>query len=270
MVKELLVSPDTPFGVDLLLPKVGGGARATNHDYTGGKLDELLDVIIDEKVKLFICAVGVPPRWAVDKLHAAGVVCMNMIGAPGHVQKALDVGMDIICAQGTEAGGHTGDVATLPLIPVCADLLRGKVNFFGKRVPLVAAGGIFDGRGLGAAMCLGAQGVWVGTRFVASEEAAASAVHKKHVVNAGVADTVRSIIFTGRPCRVLNTPYVRSWEEERPEEIKALTSKGLVPFAKDVEGQGQDIRRTCCSNGAGHRWHHRGPLCAGNHPKHDG
>jgi len=132
-------------------------------------LGELLDIIIEEKVKLFICAVGVPPKWAVDKLHAGGVVCMNMVGTPGHVRKALEVGMDIMCAQGTEAGGHTGEIATLPLIPLCADAAKDKVNFFGKPVPIVAAGGLFDGRGLAASFCLGASGVWLGTRFIASE-----------------------------------------------------------------------------------------------------
>jgi NAD(P)H-dependent flavin oxidoreductase YrpB (nitropropane dioxygenase family) len=81
-IKEHLHDKNAPFGVDLLLPQVGGNARKTNYDYTGGKLEELIDIIIEEKAKLFVAAVGVPPKWAVDKLHKAGILCMNMIGAP--------------------------------------------------------------------------------------------------------------------------------------------------------------------------------------------
>lgn len=84
------------------------------------------------------------------------------------------MGVDVICAQGTEAGGHTGDVATMPLIPQCVDLCRGHVSpLHGTPVAVVGAGGIYDGRGMAAAMMLGAQAVWVGTRFVATEEASA-------------------------------------------------------------------------------------------------
>jgi len=172
LVKERL-EPGKPFGVDFLLPRVGGNARKTN-------LAELIDILIEDEVPLFICAVGVPPTWAVEKLHAAGIVCMNMVGLPKHADHALDVGMDIICAQGTEAGGHTGEVATFPLIPMVVDKCKGRMNFFGKPVAVVAAGGVFDGRGLAASLCLGASGVWVGTRFIASTEASASEQHKKN------------------------------------------------------------------------------------------
>merc|ERR1712178_297248 len=122
-----LEDKSAPFGVDLLLPQVGDGARKTNKDYTGGTLPELIDIIIEEKAALFICAVGVPPKWAVDKLHAAGIPIMNMIGAVKHAAKAIEAGCDIICAQGGEGGGHTGDVATSILIPRVVDLCRGKI-----------------------------------------------------------------------------------------------------------------------------------------------
>jgi len=232
LTKEQLL-PGKPFGVDILLPKVGGGARKTNKDYTGGTLPELIDIIIEEGVKLFISAVGVPDKWVVDKLHAAGIVCANMVGAPQHVPKALDVGIDLIIAQGTEAGGHTGDIATLPLIPQCVDLVKGKTNYFGSPVLVVAAGGIYDGRGLSAALCLGAVGAWVGTRFIACEEANSSMVHKKRVVAAKSSDTLRTLVFTGRPCRVMKTDYVNSWES-RPEEIRTLTQAGKVPWMEEV------------------------------------
>merc|ERR1719235_2003520 len=91
MLKDELVDKNAPFGVDLLIPQVGGSARKTNKDYTGGHLPELIDIIIEGGAKLFICAVGVPPKWLVEKLHAGGVAVMNMVGAVKHVQKALDV-----------------------------------------------------------------------------------------------------------------------------------------------------------------------------------
>lgn len=88
-LKGFLNDKNAPFGVDLLLPAVGGNARKTNYDYTKGQLPDLIDIIIEQKAKLFVSAVGVPPRWVVEKLHAAGIPVMNMIGAPKHVQKVI-------------------------------------------------------------------------------------------------------------------------------------------------------------------------------------
>mmetsp|Transcript_73691 Transcript_73691/g.229880 ORF Transcript_73691/g.229880 Transcript_73691/m.229880 type:complete len:353 (-) Transcript_73691:154-1212(-) len=240
------LQPGKKFGVDLLLPQVGGEARKTNHDYTHGHLDKLLDVIIEEKVGLFVAAVGVPPKWAVDKLHAAGIPVMNMIGAPKHVQYAIDAGCDLICAQGGEGGGHTGDVATSILIPKVVDLCRGKTSqLTGGPVLVVAAGGIFDGRGLASALSMGAGAVWVGTRFVASEEAGAPPRHKQATVKAGYHDTIRTIIFTGRPMRVIKNDYIMGWEEKRANEIKELTSKGVLPVYHDMsEKKKQGIEMT--------------------------
>lgn len=226
------LKPGMPFGVDLLIPQIGGGARKTNKDYTKGNVEIMCDMIIEEKASLFVCAVGVPPVWMVDRLHAAGIPVMNMVGAPHHVQKALDVGCDIICAQGTEAGGHTGDIGTMALIPQCVDLCRGRRNFLGKPVMVVAAGGVFDGRGLAASLSLGAAGVWVGTRFIATEEAG-SRIHKGNVLKARSTDMVRTELFTGRPCRIMRTDYFTEWEQ-KPEEMKAKLSQGVVPFVEDI------------------------------------
>lgn len=86
-MKSYLNDKNAPFGVDLLLPQVGGSARKTNKDYTGGTLPQLIDIIIESGAKLFVSAVGIPPKWAVDKLHGNGILCMNMIGAPKHAAK---------------------------------------------------------------------------------------------------------------------------------------------------------------------------------------
>jgi len=233
-LKAGLVDKSLPFGVDLLLPKVGDGARKTNTDYTKGQLPALLDVVIESGAKLFVSAVGVPPKWAVDKLHAAGILVMNMIGSPKHVPKALEAGVDMICAQGGEGGGHTGEVATSILIPAVADLVKGRRSpLHNGPVHVVAAGGICDGRGLAMALSLGASAVWVGTRFVASEEGDAPSKHKEAVVTASHHDTVRTLIFSGRPMRVKKNPYIMDWEENRTEEMKKCLVSGHLPYTAD-------------------------------------
>jgi NAD(P)H-dependent flavin oxidoreductase YrpB (nitropropane dioxygenase family) len=234
MLKSDLQDPNAPFGVDLLLPQVGGNARKTNKDYTRGSLPQLIDIIIEEKAALFICAVGVPPKWVVDKLHAAGIPVMNMIGAVKHAAKALEVGVDIIGAQGGEGGGHTGDIATSILLPKVVDACRGhKSVITGEDVLVVGAGGIFDGRGLAMALASGCSGVWVGTRFIASEEAGAGPLHKRKVLSASYEDTVRTIIYSGRPMRVFKTPYTLDFMENRRDEITEMQNKGMPAWMKD-------------------------------------
>jgi len=230
--KELL-NPGKGFGVDLALPQVGGDARKTNYDYTHGALPELIDITIEEGASLFVSAIGLPPKWAIDKLHAAGIPVMNMIGAPHHAVKAVEAGIDIVCAQGTEAGGHTGPIATMALVPQVVDVVRGKKNYFGSDVLVVAAGGIFDGRGLAAALALGAAGAWVGTRFIGSEESSASPMHRKNLLKARSVDTTTTIVYTGRPARVMRTPYLKNWEDRNDEVVK-LTSEGKIPYKLDV------------------------------------
>ena len=235
-LKAALASPHLSFGVDLALPQVGGGARPTNHDYTHGQLDALVDVIIDEGARLFVSAVGVPPRRVVERLHAGGVVVMNMVGAPRHAEKAFDVGCDIVCAQGGEGGGHTGEIPNSILVPACVDVARRyrPAMLAGREGMVVAAGGIYDGRGLASSLVQGAVGVWVGTRFVASEEAGCSRMHKEAVVSAGFGDTLRTLVVSGRPLRVRRNDYIDGWEA-RPEEIKGLTEKGRVPMMQDMD-----------------------------------
>merc|ERR1712093_302375 len=235
-LKDGLKDKNAPFGIDLLLPKVGDGARKTNKDYTEGKLPELIDIIIDSGAALFVSAVGVPPRWAVDKLHKAGIPVMNMIGAPKHVKYALQAGCDIICAQGGEGGGHTGDVATSLLIPKVVDLCRGhKAPLTGGPVMLIAAGGIYDGRGLAMSLALGASAVWVGTRFICATEAGAPPHHQKAVMSANYTDTLRTLVFTGRPLRVKKNAYIKEWETSRRDEQQQLLQQGVVPVQKDID-----------------------------------
>jgi len=239
-LKSNLKDKNLPFGVDLALPQVGGSARKTNHDYTHGQLDELIEVTIKNGAKLFVSAVGVPPARTIKRLHEAGILIMNMVGAPKHAIKALEAGVDIVCAQGGEGGGHTGEIANSILIPAVVDVARKYISpITGKPAMVVAAGGIYNGRSLASSLMQGAQGVWVGTRFVASTEAGCSEMHKKEVVSAEFTDTGRTLVISGRPLRMKYNDYIKEWES-RPEDIKKLTSAGIVPLAKDMD-DGKDV-----------------------------
>ena len=235
-LKKDLIDPNAPYGVDLLIPKIGGGARKTNYDYTKGKLDELIDVIIESKgCKLFVSAVGVPPKYIVDKLHKHKILVMNMVGHPKHVPKALKVGVDIICAQGAEAGGHTGTIPTSILLPKCVDLCRNaRMTLYPQyTVPVVGAGGIYDGRGLAMALSYGCDAVWIGTRFVATHEAGASLGHKQAICKATYEDAQKTLVYSGRPLRTLKNEYTTEWETNRRAEMRMLLNKGVVP--RDVD-----------------------------------
>jgi NAD(P)H-dependent flavin oxidoreductase YrpB (nitropropane dioxygenase family) len=231
--------------VDLLIPQVGGDARKTNYDYQKGKLPELLDIIIEEKTAVFVTAIGVPPAWVVEKLHKAGIPVMNIIGHPKHVAKALAVGIDLICAQAGEGGGHTGDIPASILIPAVVDAVKGhKSPLTGGPVYVLGAGAVYDGRGLAANLAWGAQAVWVGTRFVAAVEAGAPKGHKEAILKAGHEDFVRTTIYTGRPLRVIRNAYVDDWMTNRTAEIKELTSKGIIPYDKDLEDHPENRLRS--------------------------
>ncbi|KAF1824313.1 2-nitropropane dioxygenase [Dissoconium aciculare CBS 342.82] len=234
-IKQNLRDPKLPFGVDLALPQVGGSARKTNHDYTHGQLDELISVVIEEGAKLFVSAVGIPPAHVIKRLHEAGILVMNMVGHPKHAHKAFKAGVDIVCAQGGEGGGHTGDIATSILIPECVDVAQQyKSPLTGKPGMVVAAGGIYNGRSLAAMLSFGAVGAWVGTRFVAAEEAGCSKLHKEAVVAATFEETQRTLVISGRPLRVRVNDYIKEWEK-RPEEIKRLCDQGIVPMQHDMD-----------------------------------
>jgi NAD(P)H-dependent flavin oxidoreductase YrpB (nitropropane dioxygenase family) len=223
------------------LPQVGGSARKTNHDYTHGQLDDLITVTINAGAKIFISAVGVPPAHVIKRLHEAGIYVMNMVGAPKHAEKALKAGVDIVCAQGGEGGGHTGDIANSILIPAVCDVAKKyKSPLTGEPALVVAAGGINDGRSLASSLMQGAVGVWVGTRFVASTEAGCSQQHKEGVVSADFTDTLRTLVVSGRPLRVKANDYIKKWEAQ-PAKIKELTDKGVVPMMADIENDVEDV-----------------------------
>lgn len=133
-------------------------------------------------------------------------------------------------------GGHTGDIPISLLLPACVAAVKGKKSpLTGKPIQVIAAGGIYNGQGLASALAYGASAVWVGTRFVCAEEAGASRAHQQAVITAGHNDTVRSLIFTGRPLRIRKTDFVMDWENNRQEEMQKLLAAGKLPVGMDSE-----------------------------------
>jgi nitronate monooxygenase len=168
-----------------------------------------LEVCLEEGVPVVSFFWGDPSPF-LGRVHEAGAVAMLTVGSADDARIAVDQGVDILVAQGWEAGGHViGSVATLPLVPSVVDAAGGK--------PVVAAGGVADGRGLAAVLALGAAGAWVGTRFVASEEALAHAEYKERVVRARATDTVHTTLFNvgwdNAPHRVLRNSTIAAWED---------------------------------------------------------
>jgi enoyl-[acyl-carrier protein] reductase II len=187
---------DKPFGVDLLTA-------------SPGDLVAQVQAVIDHGSRVFVAGLGVP-RDAIDLCHANNVLVVNMCGKVRHAVAAVEAGCDLVVAQGTEAGGHTGQVATMALVPQVVDAV-------GDRVPVVAAGGLFDGRGLAAALSLGADGVWLGTRFIATPEARATPGYKDALLRTFEDGTTVSRGYTGKTCRVVANSYTQYWEQHADE-----------------------------------------------------
>jgi enoyl-[acyl-carrier protein] reductase II len=206
-VKDLT---DKPFAVDLLLAQGWPGQ------------EEMIQVMFDEEVPVFASGLGSPAPYA-EEMHDHGMTIMAVIGTVRHAHKVTDGGTDIVIAQGTEGGGHTGRIATMALVPQVVDAIAP--------TPVVAAGGIADGRGLVAALSLGACGVWVGTRFVATREASGHDNYKHKIVEATDEGTQVTKCFTGKDCRVIKNRYLDQWED-RQGEIKPFPFQMMVDSSK--------------------------------------
>lgn len=196
---------DKPFGVDLLTA-------------IPGQVESQVEQVIKGGARVFVAGLGVP-REAIDELHRSNVLVGSMAGKVRHAVAAVESGCDFVVAQGTEAGGHTGTVATMALVPQVVDAV-------GARVPVVAAGGLFDGRGLAAALVLGADGVWIGTRFIATPEARAVNGYKETLLGLREDGTVVSRAFTGKTCRVVRNRWTQHFEEH-PEELQPFPQQAL-------------------------------------------
>jgi NAD(P)H-dependent flavin oxidoreductase YrpB (nitropropane dioxygenase family) len=165
----------------------------------------LLDVAFAHRIALIASALGPPPPALIDRAREHGVAVAALAGTRAHAERHAAAGVDIIVAQGTEAGGHTGEISTMVLVPEVVDAVAP--------VPVLAAGGIASGRQIAAAMALGAAGVWCGSVWLTTAEAETQPTVKEKFLRASSADTVRSRSLTGKPARMLRTAWTDAWNE---------------------------------------------------------
>ncbi|MCV7420209.1 nitronate monooxygenase [Mycobacterium yunnanensis] len=164
------------------------------------------------KMTLIANALGTPPKDMIDHIHAEGRTVAALCGSPSQARKHADAGVDVIIAQGGEAGGHSGEIGSIVLWPQVVKEVAP--------VPVLAAGGIGSGQQIAAALALGAQGAWTGSQWLMVEEAENTPVQQAAYVKAGSRDTVRSRSFTGKPARMLKNDWTEAWEN--PENPKPL------------------------------------------------
>ncbi len=182
-------------------------------------------------VKILVNALGPPPKDVVDQAHEAGVKVAALVGRKDHALKQLANGVDIIVAQGTEAGGHSGEIATMVLVPEVVDAVGG--------APVLAAGGIGSGRQVAAALALGAQGVWTGSMWLDTVECAQPDLMYRKFHEASSSDAVRSRAYTGKPARQLRTAWTEAWDD--PANPQPLG----MPLQYMLNAEAQDrIRRS--------------------------
>ena len=190
-----------------------------------------LDAILEQPPKVVSFFWGdISPYVA--RVHESGALVMATVGSVDEAKQAVENGADIIVAQGWEAGGHVrGTISTMALVPAVVDAI--------DPVPVVAAGGITDGRGLAAALCLGAQAVWAGTRFLAAREADIHPAYRARVLSAVASDTFYSSLFDGgwpdAPGRVLRNATIANWEEAGSPPTGDRPGEGDI-IARDVDG----------------------------------
>ena len=240
-IRELRRATDRAFGVDLLLPAAFVGAdgrraqepprEALERTLDGlkrivaelgfewlpapalppspalpagmGWADAQMEVVIEERVPVFASGLGSPAPW-VDRLRERGTKILALVGNVHSACRVAGAGVDAVVAQGTEAGGHTGRIATLALVPQVVDAVAP--------VPVIAAGGIADGRGLAAVLALGAVGAWCGTAFLVAEEANQPALQKQRILDAAAEDTVITRLYSGKTMRNVTNPLIEAWE----------------------------------------------------------
>ncbi len=191
----------------------GSGLSAGVLGWTAATGSPQIDIALQHPISLLASALGPPPKAAIDQAHEQGVKVAALIGRVEQAVRDVQLGVDIIIAQGYEAGGHTGEVASMVLIPDVVDAVD---------VPVLGAGGIGSGRQMAAAMALGAAGVWTGSIWLTVAENGTSGPVTEKLLAASSTDTVRSRAFTGKPARQLRTAWTDAWE--------APESPGTLPM----------------------------------------
>ncbi len=189
---------------EFVVASTTGAGGETPGSNTKNMIQQQVDVIMEENVQMFAAGLG-DPSWVVPMAREKGMAVMGLVGSPRNAVRQLDAGVDIVVAQGYEAGGHTGKIANFPLIPQVVDAVAPK--------PVVAAGGIADGRGVAAALSLGAVGAWVGTAFLVAEECNIDPVHKQQILDGESRDFEISRTYTGKTARMFRNAVVEAWTD---------------------------------------------------------
>ena len=234
---ELLERYDVPENPDA----AGGWAeRPGDAPFSANRAIQQLDIALAHRPSLVANALGPPPREMIDRCHEAGIRVAALAGTKVHAERHVAAGADIIIAQGTEGGGHTGHIGSMVLLPEVVDAV--------DPVPVLGAGGIGRGRQMAAAMALGAAGVWCGSVWLTTEEAETHPVVKAKMLAAGSGDTLRSRSITGKPARMLRTAWTEEWDrDDTPAPLgmplqPMLTSAALdrINRAAHHEGSGAE------------------------------
>jgi NAD(P)H-dependent flavin oxidoreductase YrpB (nitropropane dioxygenase family) len=182
--------------------------------------EALLDVAFAHPIRLVANALGPPTPAIVSRAHESGAVVAALVGSVAHATRQVAAGVDLLVAQGYEAGGHTGEITTLVLVPDVVDAV--------SPVPVLAAGGIASGRQMLAALALGAAGVWTGSLWLTTEEAETNPVVKEKMLAATASDTVRSRARTGKPARQLRTAWHQEWESASSPGPLPMPLMGMI------------------------------------------
>ncbi|MCZ7536948.1 MAG: nitronate monooxygenase family protein [Acidimicrobiia bacterium] len=226
-----LLPPQHQEFVDDILQRYGVPEMSDDMEMTGGMprglnvsplgFAPLIDVAFAHDIKLIVSALGAPPPDLVERAHNQGVRVAALAGTKAHAVRHVTAGVDLIIAQGTEAGGHTGEIATMVLVPEVVDAVAP--------IPVLAAGGIGRGRQMAASIALGAEGVWTGSVWLTTEEAETHPVVKQKYLAAGSSDTIRSRSITGKPARMLKSAWTEEWaREDTPEPLMMPLQTALV------------------------------------------
>ncbi len=195
------------------LPPDRPSAKGRGLRYSQKEAKGIIDISLAHKSQLLVSALGTPPGYVIEAAHARGVRVAALAGKTRHAERHKAAGVDLIIAQSYEAGGHTGDIGGMVLIPEIVDAVAP--------LPVLAAGGIGDGRQMAAAMALGAQGVWCGTVWLTTVESELDRMAKEKLLAADSSGTVRTKAMTGKPARFLRSKWTEEWDRpDTPEPLK--------------------------------------------------
>ncbi|HTK62860.1 MAG TPA: nitronate monooxygenase family protein [Pseudonocardia sp.] len=216
-VAEIMARYNVPEGdiPDAVVAGVAGGAKATMQDGL-----EIGEVALKYGAKVVASALGPPPPPFVDQVRESGALLFGLCGGGDQARRHVAAGADAVVAQGTEAGGHTGDLATMVVVPEVVDAI--------SPVPVLAAGGISDGRQIAAGLALGADAVWTGSIWLGTVESELDPIVKQKLVDARSRDTLRSRCISGKTVRQLRTPWVELWEGEDAPRTLPMPLQGML------------------------------------------